>query len=558
MDGPSSRFTSMSVSSGTNVDLRASFPSVPRQSLKELFPSVSAPPTTGIDPPRPAKEGHEWVWFPAGYWAEREIVEVPRKELSKAFGWRKRSGKSASASAKRSSHTSTSFPEKMEAWSEHSASGRLLTRTAASSESGGSLFPLNRMPDAPLPSPYLTEETHVQSLQWPSIDAAARRSSTSGSSVFKSRGALSPSPLHLSHAEAEIESESVSPATVRGQPPRGASSDTINTVLLTPPDITSPKVRPKKSFITWRMLSQHRQRLRRSQASSKEKLGEDGAQIQSSRHPGATASPLRKTSNISDKSRKSLKGFPTKLLRRARWSRKISNSSAVSTSSSMQTTSVNSHSPDTPGSERGETAVSNANAWASEYPGNEAIRVQTPRIEQFPRSFFQDLSAPTTPRRPLSRQEGQLNLKKTNLSTSFTPGGDSSNSTTPGRQRNEHRSENDADSSSSTKLRTPSSSRKPRKDRAHKEWWEVTVPTSYAEVDQRTFQFDLPEHLPTSPMCPANKRHKSGGTGVCVYHGRAKSRDTSAVTSGESEREEAGREQDVYEEDEGNESDVWK
>lgn len=24
------------------------------------------------DPPRPAREGHEWVWFPEGYWAERE------------------------------------------------------------------------------------------------------------------------------------------------------------------------------------------------------------------------------------------------------------------------------------------------------------------------------------------------------------------------------------------------------------------------------------------------------------------------------------------------------
>lgn len=34
------------------------------------------------------------------------------------------------------------------------------------------------------------------------------------------------------------------------------------------------------------------------------------------------------------------------------------------------------------------------------------------------------------------------------------------------------------------------------------------------------FDFDLPEHLPSSPMCPANKRHRSGGTGVCVYHGR--------------------------------------
>jgi parafibromin len=26
-------------------------------------------PRHAVDPPRPAKEGHEWVWFPEGYWA---------------------------------------------------------------------------------------------------------------------------------------------------------------------------------------------------------------------------------------------------------------------------------------------------------------------------------------------------------------------------------------------------------------------------------------------------------------------------------------------------------
>lgn len=30
--------------------------------------------STGTDPPRQAKDGYEWVWFPEGYWAEREIV----------------------------------------------------------------------------------------------------------------------------------------------------------------------------------------------------------------------------------------------------------------------------------------------------------------------------------------------------------------------------------------------------------------------------------------------------------------------------------------------------
>ncbi|KAK4193686.1 hypothetical protein QBC35DRAFT_446026 [Podospora australis] len=38
------------------------------------------------------------------------------------------------------------------------------------------------------------------------------------------------------------------------------------------------------------------------------------------------------------------------------------------------------------------------------------------------------------------------------------------------------------------------------------------------------FEFDVPEHLPSSPMCPANlKNMKTLGKGVCVYHGRRKS-----------------------------------
>lgn len=62
-----------------------------------------------------------------------------------------------------------------------------------------------------------------------------------------------------------------------------------------------------------------------------------------------------------------------------------------------------------------------------------------------------------------------------------------------------------------------------------REWWEQ-IPQRGGRRDlldahgsfTSRFEFDIPEHLPRSPMCPANKRHKSGGTGVCVYHGRRK------------------------------------
>lgn len=45
--------------------------------------SVSTRVTAGGDPPRSAKSGHEWVWYPAGYWAEREIPTVPAPRRSR-------------------------------------------------------------------------------------------------------------------------------------------------------------------------------------------------------------------------------------------------------------------------------------------------------------------------------------------------------------------------------------------------------------------------------------------------------------------------------------------
>lgn len=36
---------------------------------------------TAADPPRPPMLGYEWVWFPAGYWAEREEITRPKKRI---------------------------------------------------------------------------------------------------------------------------------------------------------------------------------------------------------------------------------------------------------------------------------------------------------------------------------------------------------------------------------------------------------------------------------------------------------------------------------------------
>ena len=66
-----------------------------------------------------------------------------------------------------------------------------------------------------------------------------------------------------------------------------------------------------------------------------------------------------------------------------------------------------------------------------------------------------------------------------------------------------------------------------------REWWDVEDEMTEAAVDMRdlAFDFDPPEHLPGSPLCPKSPKHKSGGTGVCVYHGRrAKMRSDTYLT----------------------------
>lgn len=61
-----------------------------------------------------------------------------------------------------------------------------------------------------------------------------------------------------------------------------------------------------------------------------------------------------------------------------------------------------------------------------------------------------------------------------------------------------------------------------------KEWWEQrpqrAMRRDIAQV--AAFEFDVPEHLPASPLCPANTKHKSGGAGLCVYHGRRRAKST--------------------------------
>lgn len=64
--------------------------------VKEPAKSVLPKDRGSADPPRPAHQGCEWVWFPEGYWAEREVfatsqpIKPSSKQRSKLI-WRRRS-----------------------------------------------------------------------------------------------------------------------------------------------------------------------------------------------------------------------------------------------------------------------------------------------------------------------------------------------------------------------------------------------------------------------------------------------------------------------------------
>ncbi|KAG5945523.1 hypothetical protein E4U59_005638 [Claviceps monticola] len=53
----------------------------------------SASTLFSVDPPRPPREGHEWVWFAEGYWAERQPIPIPRAKggtRSRFWKWKPR------------------------------------------------------------------------------------------------------------------------------------------------------------------------------------------------------------------------------------------------------------------------------------------------------------------------------------------------------------------------------------------------------------------------------------------------------------------------------------
>lgn len=119
----------------------------------------------GHDPPRPAKDGFEWVWFPEGYWAERP---APRRRSSKGqgtnsagsagkiFRWTSRAN---ACSASSHEHEQRDLSPK----TVQQTPPLSLPQLSLPKANPGSFSPPRTLPT----SPWLTEAAQVQALQRP-------------------------------------------------------------------------------------------------------------------------------------------------------------------------------------------------------------------------------------------------------------------------------------------------------------------------------------------------------------------------------------------------------
>jgi hypothetical protein len=48
-------------------------------------------------------------------------------------------------------------------------------------------------------------------------------------------------------------------------------------------------------------------------------------------------------------------------------------------------------------------------------------------------------------------------------------------------------------------------------------------------LQRPVFDIETPDHLPSSPLCPMNPKHKSGGIGICAHHGSASREKSDSV-----------------------------
>ncbi|KAI9158281.1 hypothetical protein HJFPF1_06273 [Paramyrothecium foliicola] len=318
-------------------------------------------------------------------------------------------------------------------------------------------------------SPYVSESAHVLSLQRPPVDI--RLLSLGG-------GQSSPNSP-----------ESVDKLSSRSSPGESVVKATVHPVSVD----SSPRLSARRLYLEAMKEIKAKMKVR---VGKEERFCETILEDTTDAHSHATmdgsrsfvgTQTLGKVRTSSKDDSNSLK-ISRKLFGKAPWRRKESVESFSSVSSSIRDILSGHTPPVTPVSEV--KALSFTNSPTSQYPGGEATRVNTPPLDEDtadgkPRGFFTSSLPPSS---DSTKNNFGLLPMKTNLRYS---------------------------------LHRRSLSTQPR------EWWEH-VPSRPVHrdpvVSAKGFEFDIPEHLPSSPLCPANVKHYSGGTGLCVYHGRRRAK----------------------------------
>lgn len=313
-------------------------------------------------------------------------------------------------------------------------------------------------------SPYLTESAHVLSLQRPVQGSLSRRASR----------ARRPSPGSAA-------------STPR---PAGIIVDTNIE--------TDHGQSDKHDASAWHKLLHHaihRLKKHKSKNSLHEEVYEDALPlpVDKNAHHGKVIPGLGKTGTWLREEFGSGKRTK-KIFGRAPWNRKDSTATFSSVSSSIREVLRGYTPPASPHLAANNAAYFNNKWMTNTFPGGEAMRVSTPPMDEDtadgrPRGFF----GPLTPPEP-GTADSQTYM--TPMTSFASP------------KYNAHR----------MSMAVPS-----------REWWEAKPQKSPRHDDPSKvarFEFDIPEHLPNSPMCPANLRHKHGGTGLCVYHGRRRALST--------------------------------
>jgi parafibromin len=112
IDGNTSSLASSSVSQTSKHRLNVS--DWNEKVVRESRSTNESQKSYAADPPRPPKHGFEWVWFPQGYWAEREILEHTPKNRKSPHWWFSRSSgsrkDSTGSSGSKSKAPSTKTP----------------------------------------------------------------------------------------------------------------------------------------------------------------------------------------------------------------------------------------------------------------------------------------------------------------------------------------------------------------------------------------------------------------------------------------------------------------